>query len=329
MKWNEVRVLVTGAGGFIASHLVERLDAEGASIRAFVRYNSRGDPGLLRLLPDEVLSRITIIPGDLRDSDAVRIAAKDVDTIYHLGAIISIPYSYIHPREVVETNVVGTLNVLEAARQWEVRRVVHTSTSEVYGTAKEQLISETHPLQGQSPYSASKIGADKVAESFHRAYGLPVATLRPFNTYGPRQSARAVIPTIMTQAIHGRKIKLGSLEPKRDFTFVSDTAEGFLRIGSCDGAIGEEVNIGSGSTISIGDLAARILEIAGRDLPIESEPGRIRPGPSEVMRLQADVAKARRLFGWAPRISLEEGLRTTFDWIRENIHLYRPGVYEV
>src|SRR5574342_430018 len=232
-------VLVTGAGGFIASHLVQRLVTEGAKVRAFVRYNSRGDVGLLRMLPVEVFSQLELVAGDLRDMEAVREAMQDIDTVFHLGALIAIPYSYVHPREVIETNVMGTLNVLMAARELGTRRVIHTSTSEVYGTAQYVPIDERHPLQGQSPYSASKIGADRIAESFYRSFNVPVVTLRPFNTYGPRQSTRAVIPTIITQALTREEVKLGSLEPSRDFTFVADTVEGFLRVASAENVLGE------------------------------------------------------------------------------------------
>lgn len=327
--WKNIPVLVTGAGGFIASHLVEQLVTEGANVKAFVRYNSRNDPGLLRMLPPGIQSRMQVIAGDLRDGEAVRAAAKDADTIFHLGAMVSIPYSYLHPREVIETNVLGTLNVLMAARDLGLRRIVHTSSSEVYGTAKKQLIDEAHPLQGQSPYSASKIAADKIVESFHRSFDLPVTTLRPFNTYGPRQSARAVIPTIITQALTSDAIRLGALEPERDFTFVDDTVRGFLQIGQCDAAVGREVNIGSGSCFSIGDIVQKILNLVGRDLTIICEEKRRRPASSEVMRLQADVRKARRLFGWDVQVPLDEGLKRTIAWIKEHLGHYRLGVYEV
>ena len=285
MTWNNREVLVTGAGGFIGSHLTERLASEGASVRAFVRYNSRGDIGLLSRLPPRTLSRLTIIAGDLRDVEAVRAAARGVDTIFHLGALIAIPYSYRHPREVIETNVMGTLNVLSAAREYGVRRVIHTSTSEVYGTAQYVPIDESHPLQGQSPYSASKIGADKVAESFYRSFELPVATLRPFNTYGPRQSARAVIPTIITQALTRDQIRLGSLKPMRDFTFIDDTVRGFLVAAAADGAVGQEINIGSGNCISVGDLARKIMVVVGRDLPLVTEEQLTRALECQVQRL--------------------------------------------
>ncbi len=329
MDWHGKKALVTGAAGFIGSHLVERLLQEGASVRAFVRYTSRQDIGLLAFLPPLLLKELEIVYGDLRDAEAVREAVQGIDVVFHLGALIAIPYSYLHPREVVETNILGTLNVLLAARDLGVSRVVHTSTSEVYGTAQYVPIDEKHPLQGQSPYSASKIAADRLAESFYRSFGLPVATLRPFNTYGPRQSARAVIPTIVTQVVAGQEVKLGALEPRRDFTFVSDTVEGFLRIASAPGVEGEEINLGTGQSIRIGDLAHKIMELVGRRLPIVCEEKRLRPQLSEVMHLQADSRKAQRLLGWQARVSLDEGLRRTVEWIQEHLTLYRPGEYEV
>ena len=329
MNWQGKQVLITGAGGFIGSHLAERLVAEGARVRAFVRYNSRGDVGLLRLVPPEIRSQLKIISGDLRDTEAIRIAVQGVDILFHLGALIAIPYSYIHPREVIETNVMGTLNVLMAAREFNVRRVVHTSTSEVYGTAQYVPIDEAHPLQGQSPYSASKIGADKIAESFYRVFDLPVATLRPFNAYGPRQSSRAVIPTIITQALTRDEVYLGCLSPARDFTFVADTVEGFLRIASVDAAVGQEINLGAGATIAIGELAHKIFGLLGRTPKIVSEAQRVRPERSEVLRLHASNRKARELLGWRPQISLEEGLRRTIEWIEHHIERYQPDQYTV
>ena len=323
------KVLVTGAGGFIASHLVERLVAEGAKVRAFVRYNSRGDVGLLRMLPVEVFSQLDVVAGDLRDAEAVREAMKDVDTVFHLGALIAIPYSYVHPREVVETNVMGTLNVLMAARELGTRRVIHTSTSEVYGTAQYVPIDEKHPLQGQSPYSASKIGADRIAESFYRSFNVPVVTLRPFNTFGPRQSARAVIPTIISQALTREEVKLGSLDPSRDFTFVADTVEGFLRVASADNVLGEEINLGNDNTIRIGDLAEKIFGILGRTPKLVADPQRVRPGKSEVLKLWASNHKAKELIGWEPRVSLDEGLRRTIEWIKPHLDLYQPDRYTV
>jgi len=329
MDWRGRSVLVTGAGGFIGSHLAERLVQEDAQVRAFVRYNSRGDVGLLDLLPPITYSKLKIIGGDLGDAEAVRLAARGVDTVFHLGALVSIPYSYLHPREVIETNIVGTLNVLMAARELGIRRIVHTSTSEVYGTACYVPIDETHPLQGQSPYSASKIGADKIAESFHKTFELPVTTLRPFNTYGPRQSARAVIPTIVTQALTGEEVHLGRLEPARDFTFVSDTVDGFLRVAAAEGVVGEEINLGTGVVVSIRELVKRISSLLGRDLKIVEETDRRRPDKSEVMRLQASAKKALDLLNWQPRVPLEEGLRITIDWIADHIEHYRPGQYAV
>ena len=329
MNWNGKSILVTGAGGFIGSHLTERLAREGARVRAFVRYNSRQDVGLLSLLPRGLLATIEVVSGDLRDGEAIRRALSGVEVAFHLGALIAIPYSYVHPREVVETNVLGTLNVLMAARDLGTARVVHTSTSEVYGTARYAPIDEAHPLQGQSPYSASKIGADKIAESFYRSFGLPVATIRPFNTYGPRQSARAVIPTIITQALAGSEVRLGALDPVRDFTFVDDTVEGFLRVGWQPEAVGQEINIGGGECISIGDLAAKILMLAGRDLPVLGDRQRLRPAESEVMKLHAGAEKARQLLGWQAQVGLDEGLRRTIEWIGTNMARYRTGVYEV
>lgn len=329
MNWNGVKVLVTGAGGFIASHLVERLVNEGAQVRAFVRYNSRNDVGMLKMVPLEVLAQIEVIQGDLRDNEAVRDAAEGIDTIFHLGALIAIPYSYVNPREVIDVNIMGTFNVLMAAREFNARRVVHTSTSEVYGTAQYVPIDEKHPLQGQSPYSASKIGADRIAESFYRSFEVPVATLRPFNTYGPRQSMRAVIPTIITQALTRNEVKLGSLEPSRDFTFVHDTADGFIKMAEAENVLGDEINLGNDNTIRIGDLAKKIFEIMGKTPNIVVDPQRIRPGKSEVMKLWASNEKAKRLIGWEPRVSLDQGLRATIEWISAHLDLYRPDHYTV
>jgi NAD dependent epimerase/dehydratase len=329
MNWNGKKVLVTGAGGFIASHLVERLVSEGAQARAFTRYNSRNDVGMLRLIPPEVFSELEIVRGDLRDVEAVRGAVRGADTVFHLGALIAIPYSYVHPREVIETNVMGTVNVLMAARDFGVRRVVHTSTSEVYGTARYTPIDEAHPLQGQSPYSASKIGADKIAESFYRSFEVPVVTLRPFNTYGPRQSTRAVIPTIITQALTRDEVKLGSLDPYRDFTFVRDTANGFLCVAEAENVLGQEINLGNDNTIRIGDLAEKIFGIIGKTPKVVTDAQRIRPGKSEVMKLWASNQKAKEMIGWEPHVSLDEGLRLTIDWISAHLDLYRPDQYMV
>ncbi len=326
--WQGRKVLVTGAGGFIGSRLVEVLMRSGAQVRAFVRYNSRGDAGLLRTLSPFVLGGIEIIPGDLRDEDALRKAVIGREIVFHLGALISIPYSYLHPAEVAATNIMGTLNMLLACRDLGVARLVHTSTSEVYGTARVAPINEAHPLQGQSPYSASKIGADKLAESFYCAYDLPVITVRPFNTYGPAQSARAVIPTIITQALTREVIHLGNLESTRDFTYVDDTVEGFLRAARSETGLGEVFNLGTGQEIRIGDLAEKIIAMVGREVKIETEQQRLRPEKSEVMRLISDNSRAREVLGWAPQVSLEEGLKRTIHWINENLAQYRVGKYE-
>ncbi|MEZ0394852.1 MAG: GDP-mannose 4,6-dehydratase [Anaerolineales bacterium] len=323
------KVLVTGAGGFIASHLVERLVGEGAHVRAFIRYNSRGDVGRLRLLPADVFSRLEVVAGDLRDSEAVAAAVEGMDLVFHLGALIAIPYSYLHPREVIETNVMGTLNVLMAARRHRTPRLVHTSTSEVYGTGQYLPIDERHPLQGQSPYSASKIGADKIAESFYRAFDVPVVTIRPFNTYGPRQSARAVIPTIISQALTRSEVRLGSLEPARDLTFVSDTVEGFLLGARAEGILGQEINLGSEAAITVGELCQKIFAILGKSPKIVVEEKRKRPDKSEVMILRASNQKARQLLGWQPQVSLEDGLRMTIEWIAGHLDLYRPDEYMI
>ncbi|HRQ21861.1 MAG TPA: GDP-mannose 4,6-dehydratase [Anaerolineales bacterium] len=329
MNWNGKKVLVTGAGGFIASHLIERLVTEGAGVRGFVRYNSRNDLGMLKWLAPDFFSQVEVMQGDLRDTEAVRNAVRGVDTVFHLGALIAIPYSYVNPREVIDVNIMGTLNVLMAARDLGTRRVVHTSTSEVYGTAQYVPIDEKHPLQGQSPYSASKIGADRIAESFYRSFETPVVTLRPFNTFGPGQSMRAVIPTIIVQALTRDEVKLGSLEPSRDFTFAKDTADGFVKVAEAEGVLGEEINLGNDNTIRIGDLAEKIFKIIGKTPKIVADPQRIRPGKSEVMKLWASNEKAKRMIGWEPRISLDEGLRATIEWISAHIDLYQPDQYTV
>jgi dTDP-glucose 4,6-dehydratase len=326
--WKDKPVLVTGAGGFIGSHLVEALAAQGAQVRAFVRYNSRGDPGLLRLIPGEKLSKVEIIAGDLRDGQAIREAVKGCSLVFHLGALISIPYSYRHPAQVAETNFMGTLNVLLACRDLGVERLVHTSTSEVYGTARQVPIDEGHPLRGQSPYSASKIGADKLAESFYCTYNLPVVTVRPFNTFGPRQSARAVIPTIITQALTRSTIRLGSLETTRDFTYVDDTVAGFIAAAECAGVEGGVFNLGTGEEIRIGDLAKKVIQKVGRAVTIEEDPQRLRPEKSEVLRLISDNSLAREKLGWQPEVSLEQGLDRTIEWISKNIERYQPDVYQ-
>lgn len=330
MHWQRKPVLVTGAAGFFGSHLTEHLVELGARVRAFVRYNSRNDWGLLELLPEQKLDEIEVIAGDLRDSDAVRSAAEKADIIFHLGSLIAIPYSYIHPKETIETNVMGTLNVMSAAREVGVERVIHTSTSEVYGTARYVPMDEKHPLQGQSPYSASKIGADMIAESFHRSFDLRVTTIRPFNFFGPRQSARAVIPTIITQALaQVPQIILGSLHPTRDYTYVYDVVDAFIKVAESPNSIGETINIGSNFEVSIGDIANKALSIIGARKEITVDSRRIRPVKSEVDKLWCDNSKAKRVLGWEPKIDFEEGLRKTIQWISANMDLYKAELYNV
>jgi nucleoside-diphosphate-sugar epimerase len=287
----------------------------GWDVRAFVRYSSHDQLGALVHADPDVRAALEVVPGDLRDPEAVGAAAAGCDTVFHLGALISIPYSYRAPREVVETNVMGTLNVLVAAGAHAVRRVVHTSTSEVYGTARTPAIDEAHELQGQSPYSASKIGADKLAEAFHRSFGTPVVTLRPFNTFGPRQSPRALIPTVITQALAGGPVRLGSLAPTRDFTFVEDTVAAFALAAHAD-AVGEVVHLGTGVEVSVGDIVEMVGAVLGRTLEVVTEDQRVRPPASEVMRLLSDPARAREKLGWEPRVPLAEGLRRTVEWLR-------------
>ena len=326
---HDASVLVTGAGGFIASHLVQALLSRGARVRAFVRYNSRNDLGLLAQLPVDDLSRVEIIAGDLRDLPAVQSALAGCELVFHLGALIAIPYSYVHPLEVIESNVLGTTNVLLAARQHGTRRVIHTSTSEVYGTALRVPIDEEHPLQGQSPYSASKIAADKIAESFYCAYDLPVVTVRPFNTFGPRQSARAVIPTIIAQALTSDTLQLGSLDTRRDFTYMDDTVNGFLCAAEApDSVLGQVYNLGTGQDVTIGEIVEQVARLLDKPLSVNQDAQRLRPGKSEVMRLLSDNSKARAQLGWAPAVSLEEGLRRTIEWIRDHLDAFQPGRYQ-
>jgi NAD dependent epimerase/dehydratase len=327
MNWTNKKVLVTGAGGFIGSHLTEKLVSLGASVRGLVQYNSTGSWGWLDDSPHK--DDIEIVLGDIRDRDSLRRAFEGSEVVFHLAALIAIPYSYHAPLSFVQTNVEGTLNVLQAAIQAQVERVIHTSTSEVYGTAISVPISEAHPLQGQSPYSASKIGADKMAEAFHLSFGVPVTTVRPFNTYGPRQSARAVIPTIITQAMAGDSIRLGNLVPTRDLNYVADTVEGFVRAAEVDEAVGQVINLGTGFEISIGDLAQTILKMLGVKVPIIADTERVRPERSEVDRLCADATRAREILGWQPRHTLEEGLDETIKWLKDNHERYRPDVYTI
>lgn len=326
--WDQKQVLVTGAGGFIGSHLVEQLVEQGALVRAFVRYNSRGDAGLLRMLAPEVRGKLQILSGDLRDGQAIQDAVTDCEYVFHLGALISIPYSYLHSYEVAETNFMGTLNVLNACHRAQVTRLIHTSTSEVYGTARYTPMDEKHPLQGQSPYSASKIGADKLAESYYCAYQLPVVTVRPFNTYGPRQSARAVIPAVITQALTCDVVHVGNLETSRDFTFVNDTVNGFLCAARAHNVEGKTLNLGTGSEIKIGDLASKILSMIGSHAKVIVDSVRLRPNDSEVYRLISDNGLARKTLDWQPQTELEHGLELTIAWIQKHLELYRVGAYE-
>jgi NAD dependent epimerase/dehydratase len=324
------RVLVTGADGFIGSHLTEMLAAQGARIRALCLYNSFNDWGWLEGL--SCLDRIEVMTGDVRDPHFARAAVKGCRTVFHLAALIAIPYSYTAPDSYVQTNITGTLNLLQAAREHGVARFIHTSTSEVYGTARTVPIDETHPLQAQSPYSASKIGADAIAQSFFSAFSLPVTIARPFNTYGPRQSARAVIPTIITQIAAGkRSICLGSLHPTRDFNYVEDTCRGFVALANCEAAVGRTVNIGSNSEISIGDLACLIKELMGSQIKLESDQARIRPQGSEVERLVCDSMLIRNLTGYVPQIGLRAGLSRTIDWFsrQENLRHYKSAMYNL
>lgn len=327
MSWKGKKVLVTGGAGFIGSHLTERLVREGAAVRALDQYNSQGSRGWLDF--SEVKETVEFVAGDVADPDIVRRAVSGVEVVFHLAALIAIPYSYLAPSSYVRTNINGTLNILQAARELGIERVVHTSTSEVYGTARQVPIDESHPLQGQSPYSASKIGADKMAEAFHCSFGVPVTTVRPFNTFGPRQSARAVIPTIITQCLTGETVRLGSLDPTRDMNFVGNTVDGFLLAAQAPEAVGRTANLGSGREISIGDLAHLIARLVGRPIRIESEKVRVRPEKSEVDRLLADNSLARDLLGWTPQVGLEEGLERTIAWMKTNLDKYRPGVYVV
>jgi len=325
LDWNEKRVLVTGAGGFIGSHLTERLAKSGAEVRALVHYNALNSWGWLE--HSSVKNDIEVVSGDVCDRDSVREAMRDVETVFHLAALIAIPYSYHAPVSYINTNIIGTLNILQAGRELNVERIVHTSTSEVYGTARYVPINEAHPLQGQSPYSASKIGADKLAESFYCSFGLPVVTVRPFNTFGPRQSTRAIIPTIITQCISGKTVHLGNLHPTRDLNYIANTVDGFLLAASKDAAIGRTINLGSGQEISILELANLISVLIGKPIQIESEDRRQRPEGSEVERLLADGSLAHEILGWSPTVSLEEGLKLTIEWIKQNIMRYKTDDY--
>lgn len=330
MDWKGRRVLVTGAGGFIGSHLTEELARRGAKVRALVRYNSRGHWGFLEELEAALLRRVEVHRGDIADAHFVLDLARSQEVVFHLAAMIAIPYSYRAPGDFVSANVSGTLNILEACRRSGARRLVVTSTSEVYGTARYTPIDEAHPLQGQSPYSASKIGADHLAESYHRSFGLPVVILRPFNTFGPRQSARAVIPTIISQLLENPpKLALGSVGPVRDFNFVSDTVAGFLAAAEAPKAVGQTVNLGSGRGVTVKSVAEILMRLTGRSARVNMERRRIRPVHSEVHKLIGDNRKAARLLGWKPKVSLEEGLVRTVEYIRTHRAQYKPSLYNI
>ncbi|MEG0833647.1 MAG: NAD-dependent 4,6-dehydratase LegB [Oscillospiraceae bacterium] len=324
------RVLVTGADGFIGSHLTEALVRNGFDVRAFSYYNSFNSWGWLDSLAPEIKKELDVFCGDIRDPNGVRKAVAGCDTVYHLAALIAIPFSYHSPDSYVDTNIKGTLNVLQAVNDAECRRLLVTSTSEVYGTAQYVPIDEKHPFQGQSPYSATKIGADRMAESFYRSFGTPLSIVRPFNTYGPRQSARAVIPTIVTQLLTGAtEIKLGSLTPTRDFNFVKDTVAGFMAIAGCDKAVGEEINVATGVEITIGQLAQELISQINPNAKIVCDEQRLRPEKSEVNRLLGDNAKIKALTGWSPKYDLASGLAETIAWLRKNLEGYKPDIYNL
>jgi NAD dependent epimerase/dehydratase len=320
-------VLVTGAGGFIGGHLVERLVRDAARVRAFCRYNSRNDRGTLDWLTPEIQREIDVVMGDLRDVESVSAAVAGSEVVFHLGAQVAIPYSYLNARDYLETNVLGTLNVAQAALRHDVQRLVHTSTSEVYGSAQTTPITEAHPLEAQSPYAASKIGADKLIDSFHRSHGLPAVILRPFNTYGPRQSARAVIPTIITQALTGPIVRLGALDPRRDLSYVEDTTAGFVAAARAERAVGRTIQLGTGESVSVGDIVELVGELVGRPLQVEADENRVRPPLSEVQSLLSDPARARELCGWEPTVGLREGLAETIAWYEANLDRYRSDEY--
>ncbi|MCI9385456.1 MAG: SDR family NAD(P)-dependent oxidoreductase [Lachnospiraceae bacterium] len=325
-----MKILVTGSDGFIGSHLTEELVKRGYDVKAFVYYNSFNNWGWLDTLPQNIMENVEIFQGDIRDSNGVEEASKHVDAVFHLAALIAIPFSYYSPDTYVETNIRGTLNVLQAARKLAIERVIVTSTSEVYGTARYVPIDEKHPFQGQSPYSATKIGADRLAESFYRSFGLPVTIVRPFNTYGPRQSARAVIPTIITQLLAGKsQIKLGSLSPTRDFNYVKDTVNGFISIYESERTIGEEINIATQSEISIGQVAEELIQQINPMAEIICDEERLRPEKSEVNRLLGCNEKILRLTNWKPQFSLEEGLRNTIEFLKNNLDKYKTDIYNL
>jgi NAD dependent epimerase/dehydratase len=322
-------VLVTGAGGFIGGHLTARLVDAGAAVRAFVRYNSRNERGWLDALDPDVQREIEVILGDLRDVESIGRAVDGTEVVFHLGAQIAIPYSFVNPRDFIETNVTGTLNVVTAARATGVDRMVHTSTSEVYGSARVVPIDEAHPLEPQSPYAASKLAADKLVDSFHRSFDVPTVVLRPFNTYGPHQSARAIVPTIVSQALAGSTLRLGSLDPRRDMTYVADTVEGFLAAAVAPAAVGRTIQLGTGHDVAIGEIVEMVGEILGKELTVEQDAARVRPAQSEVMRLISSPRLAAEVLGWTPRTDLRAGLERTIEWIADNTARFRTDHYVI
>ncbi len=328
-SWKDKKVLVTGAGGFIGSHLTEELVSLGAQVTCFVRYTSTENIGNLKYLSNEMRKEIKIINGNLEDQNSVRSACIGKDVVFHLGALIGVPYSFVHPQEVIRTNSIGTLNILHAAKEEKVSKLIITSTSEVYGSANYVPIDEKHPLQAQSPYAASKIAADKFAESYFKSYKLPVSIIRPFNTYGPRQTPRAVIPTIIMQCMIKDEVIVGTTTTTRDFTFVTDTIQGFIKVAESEKSIGEIINVGSNSEITIGDLIKKIASFIGRDVRIVTDQTRFRPNASEVLRLWADNTKAKEIIGWEPRYSLDQGLRITIEWLSQNLEELSPNKYYI
>ena len=329
MPFDNRPVLVTGAGGFIGGHLVTELVRRGAAVRAFVHYNSRNERGTLDWLDPALTADLDVVLGDLRDVESVQQAAEGMETIFHLGAQIAIPYSYVNPRDFFETNVLGTLNVAQAALRADVQRVVHTSTSEVYGSARTVPITEDHPIEPQSPYAASKVAADKLMDAWHRSYELPMTIVRPFNTYGPRQSARAVIPTIMSQALAGGAVRLGSLHPRRDLTFVEDTAAALIAAADAPAALGRTLQLGTGHDVSVGEIVELVGELIGRPLEVELDEARVRPAASEVERLISDPSLARELTGWTADVELKDGLARTLEWVGSNAARFRARDYVI
>lgn len=328
-NWQNKKVVITGSEGFIGSHLTEKLVKLGARVTAFVLYNSFNTCGWIDNFKKEIKENIKIFIGDIRDEASVRKALKDQDIIFHLAALIAIPYSYYAPRSYFETNVLGTLNIMQSAREFGFMKIIHTSTSEVYGTAIYTPIDENHPLQGQSPYSASKISADKIAESYYKSFNVPITVIRPFNTYGPRQSARAVIPTIISQALTGNKINLGNISTVRDMNYIKDTVQGFVKIAQSDKSVGEVINIGSGRGLTIKEIADTVIRLLNKNIKINFDKKRLRPEKSEVEVLICDYRKAEKLIDWIPEFTIEKGLIETIKWIKDNLKYFKPEIYNI